>query len=75
MQTLNDKLQSKFNLLNLRTSAVIHSSPDAMKSEEYEKLWKEFVAVSNEYKPTYTDEEIQAVIDAIDKLLEFLSGK
>lgn len=75
MSELNNKLQEKFRYLNLRLNTVKHTSPSALGSDECEKLWKAFVAVSNEYKEKLTDEETQVIIDAIDKLLEFLSDK
>jgi hypothetical protein len=75
MSKLNDKLQEKFRQLNLRLNTVKHTSPSALDSDEFEKHWKAFVAVSNEYKEKYTDEEIQSVIDALDVLIEFLSDK
>ncbi len=68
-------LQRRFGQFNLRIRTVTHNNPSVIESAEYEALWKDFVAVSNEYKPEYTEEEMQAVIDAIDKLLEFLSDK
>lgn len=75
MNELDNVLQSHFDRLNLRMKSVTHSSPKILESAECDRLWKEFVNVSNEYKPEYTDEEKQAVIDAIAALLKFLSDK
>jgi hypothetical protein len=75
MSTLDDTLQEKFRLLDLQMETVKQSNPRVLEGAEFEVLWRKFVSVSNEYKPQYTDEETQATIDAIDKILAFLSGK